>query len=145
VADEVIEADIAVIGAGPAGIAAATCVAEAGRRVVLVDEAPRPGGQIWRHIDRATLPIAAQRWLERLDRSGARVLQGTGVVDVQPGFMLAAERDGKPLTVSTPAVILATGARERLLPFLAGRCLAWSAQAVRRHSSSRARICAESV
>jgi thioredoxin reductase len=117
VADEVIEADVAVIGAGPAGIAAATCAAEAGRRVVLVDEAPRPGGQIWRHIDRAGLPAAAQRWLGRLDRSDARVLQGTGVVDVLPGFVLAAERDGKPLTVSAPTVILATGARERLLPF----------------------------
>jgi thioredoxin reductase len=117
VADEVIEADIAVIGAGPAGIAAATCVAEAGRRVVLVDEAPRPGGQIWRHIDRTTLPIAAQRWLGRLDRSGARLLQGTGVVDVQRGFVLAAERDGEPITVSAATVIIATGARERLLPF----------------------------
>ena len=116
-ADEVIEADVAVIGAGPAGIAAATLAAEAGRRVVLVDEAPRPGGQIWRHIDRAGLPAAAQRWLARLDRSGARVVQGTGVVDVQPGFLLAAERDGNPLTVSAPTVILATGARERLLPF----------------------------
>jgi NADPH-dependent 2,4-dienoyl-CoA reductase/sulfur reductase-like enzyme len=117
VADEVIEADVAVIGAGPAGIAAATCAAEAGRRVVLVDEAPRPGGQIWRHIERATLPRSARRWLGRLDRSGARVLQGTGVVDVQPGFVLAAERDGKPVTVSAPAVIIATGARELLLPF----------------------------
>jgi NADPH-dependent 2,4-dienoyl-CoA reductase/sulfur reductase-like enzyme len=117
VADEVIEADVAVIGAGPAGIAAATCAAEAGRRVVLVDEAPRPGGQIWRHIDRAGLPATAQRWLGRLDRSGASVLQGTAVVDVLPGFVLAAERDGQPLTVSAPNVILATGARERLLPF----------------------------
>lgn len=116
-ADEVIEADVAVIGAGPAGIAAAACAAEAGRRVVLVDEAPRPGGQIWRHINRAGLPTAAQRWLARLDRSGARVLQGTSVVDVQPGFALAAERDMKALTVSAPIIILATGARERLLPF----------------------------
>ena len=115
--DEVIDADIAVIGAGPAGIAAATCAAEAGSRVVLVDEAPRPGGQIWRHIERTTLPTAAQRWLGRLDRSGARVLQGTGVVDVQPGFVLAAERDGDPVTVSAATVIIATGARERLLPF----------------------------
>lgn len=115
--DEVIEADVAVIGAGPAGIAAATCAAEAGCRVVLVDEAPRPGGQIWRHIDRAGLPAAAQRWLARLDRAGARLLPGTSVVDVQPGFVLAAERDRKPLAVSAPTVILATGARERLLPF----------------------------
>jgi D-hydroxyproline dehydrogenase subunit alpha len=96
-------ADVIVVGAGPAGIAAAACAAEAGRRVAVFDAAVRPGGQIWRHRDRRTLPRLARAWLERFDRSGATFVAGTEVVD-------AAMLRGR-------TVILATGARERYLPF----------------------------
>ncbi|HZS61446.1 MAG TPA: FAD/NAD(P)-binding oxidoreductase [Gemmatimonadaceae bacterium] len=100
-------ADIIVVGAGPAGIAAAVHAAEAapprGRRVVLVDSAQRPGGQIWRHHDRRTLPRRAVQWLERFDRSGAVFTPGAEVVD--------------PAVFGGRTVILATGARERYLPF----------------------------
>jgi NADPH-dependent 2,4-dienoyl-CoA reductase/sulfur reductase-like enzyme len=95
--------DLIVVGAGPAGIAAAVHAAEAGRRVALIDSAQRPGGQIWRHRDRRTLSRTAARWLERLDRSGATFVPGTEIVD-------AASLRGR-------TVILATGARERYLPF----------------------------
>jgi len=40
--------DVAVIGAGPAGMAAATTIADGGPTVVLLDEQPRVGGQIFR-------------------------------------------------------------------------------------------------
>ena len=40
--------DVVVVGAGPGGMAAATVVAEAGKRVCLVDDNASPGGQIWR-------------------------------------------------------------------------------------------------
>ncbi|MDA3625284.1 NAD(P)/FAD-dependent oxidoreductase [Saccharopolyspora sp. WRP15-2] len=43
--------DIAVVGAGPAGLAAAVTAAETGRSVVLVDAGEQPGGQYWRHPD----------------------------------------------------------------------------------------------
>ncbi|MFC7343568.1 FAD-dependent oxidoreductase [Saccharopolyspora griseoalba] len=43
--------DVAVVGAGPAGLAAAVSAAEAGRRVVLVDSGEQPGGQYWRRPD----------------------------------------------------------------------------------------------
>ncbi|MEM6486755.1 MAG: (2Fe-2S)-binding protein [Pseudomonadota bacterium] len=39
--------EAAVIGAGPAGASAAVVLAEAGCDVLVIDEAPRPGGRIW--------------------------------------------------------------------------------------------------
>jgi NADPH-dependent 2,4-dienoyl-CoA reductase/sulfur reductase-like enzyme len=43
--------DVAVVGAGPAGLAAAVTAAGAGCRVALLDSAPQLGGQYWRHRD----------------------------------------------------------------------------------------------
>lgn len=111
-----VTAQVAVVGAGPAGIAAAVRAAESGARVVVLDEAPRPGGQIWRHTSRGSLPRGARRWLERLDASGARVLSGASVVDAD-GTRLLAQWRGEPLVVSAERIILATGARELFLPF----------------------------
>ncbi len=45
--------DVAVIGAGPAGLAAATQAARAGLSVVLLDEQEAVGGQIYRAIERS--------------------------------------------------------------------------------------------
>lgn len=116
--------DVAVVGAGPAGIAAATAAAEAGRRVVVLDETPRPGGQIWRHLE-GTAPSPARPWLQRLERSGAMVVPGAAVVDVErdwtegerAGFTITAQVEGKARLVASGALVVATGARERFLPF----------------------------
>lgn len=43
--------DIGVIGAGPAGLAAAVTAAAAGLSVALIDSGSQPGGQYWRHPD----------------------------------------------------------------------------------------------
>src|SRR3954466_6757095 len=43
--------DIAVLGAGPAGLAAAVAAHQAGARVTIVDAGPHVGGQYWRHQD----------------------------------------------------------------------------------------------
>jgi NADPH-dependent 2,4-dienoyl-CoA reductase/sulfur reductase-like enzyme len=114
--------DLAVIGGGPAGIAAAVAAAEAGRRVLLVDESPRPGGQIWRHLP-GQVPAAARSWLRRLERCGAEVRTGTSVVDAVSAprpprrFALTLQSDAGAAEVEAAALILATGARERFLPF----------------------------
>ncbi|MET4618891.1 thioredoxin reductase [Arthrobacter sp. 2762] len=44
-----VKADVAVVGAGPAGLAAAVSAAEAGAMVAVVDAGSQPGGQFWRH------------------------------------------------------------------------------------------------
>ena len=114
-----VNVDVAVIGGGPAGIAAAVRASESSRTVALLDESPQVGGQIWRHRSRATLPSSAREWLRRLDKSGARIL-GTSVVDAREDageFIITAERGGAPVIVRARAIVLATGARERFLPF----------------------------
>ncbi|MFO0580869.1 MAG: FAD-dependent oxidoreductase [Anaeromyxobacter sp.] len=119
-----IAADVCVVGAGPAGVAAACRAAEAGRRVALLDEGFGPGGQIWRHAPAGPPPAEARPWLERLSRSGAEVLRHAALFEARragAGFRLSAElrTDGGParLDVDARAVVLATGARELLLPF----------------------------
>jgi NADPH-dependent 2,4-dienoyl-CoA reductase/sulfur reductase-like enzyme len=115
-------ADVAVVGAGPAGITAAAVIAEARRRVVLLDESDAAGGQIWRHRAGAEPPSAARRWIGRLQRSGATFVGGAAVVDVRDDesagqFEIVAERGVTPLVVRAETIVLATGARERFLPF----------------------------
>ena len=117
-----MSADIVVIGAGPAGIAAATRAAESGRRVVLLDESPEPGGQIWRHRRGHAPEGIASAWLARLHRSGAQVIRGAAVVDASPdgdgrGFTILAEQHDGGREVRATVLILATGARERFIPF----------------------------
>ena len=116
--------DVAVVGAGPAGIAAAVRAADAGKRVILLDSAPNAGGQIWRHRTRASLGGQARRWLDRLSRAAATVQHGVAVVDVTTtgsngGWTLITERhrDGSADVIQASSLVVATGARERFLPF----------------------------
>lgn len=116
------EADVVVIGAGPAGIAAATRAAESGRTVLLLDESPDVGGQIWRHRAGQPLPGVAHEWMGRLTRSGATVLRGASVVDLafdaeRRGYTVTAEGANGACLVHAHALVLATGARERFIPF----------------------------
>ena len=104
-----------VVGAGPAGLAAAVHAAEGGASVLLLDAGPRLGGQIWRH--RGPPPHAARGWAERLSRSDARRLFGATVVDARADGALLVEREGRGSWVRYRRLVLATGARERFLPF----------------------------
>ena len=109
-----IRAEVAVVGAGPAGLAAACRAAEAGASVVLLDEAPAPGGQVWRRPHGATR--LARAWSERLAASGARFLARATVIDVT-GATLLVDHAGRGLRVEARRLVIATGARERFLPF----------------------------
>src|SRR5450631_1367230 len=79
--------DIIVVGAGPAGIAAATAAARSGSRVLLLDENPSPGGQIWRSGRPMSLTqpsegeSARRHAVEQLKASGASLLCGYSVYD----------------------------------------------------------------
>src|SRR6266404_6313395 len=57
--------DVVVVGAGPAGLAAACAATESGARVGVVDETPWLGGQIWRGQQSQPVTPQAHRWFDR--------------------------------------------------------------------------------
>lgn len=68
--------DLAIVGAGPAGMAAARVAAGLGLRVVVIDEQPRAGGQILRQPPET---FRVERWLaERIYRPQQTLLQQSG-------------------------------------------------------------------
>lgn len=119
--------DLLIVGAGPAGMAAAVTARRFGLDVLLVDDQPAPGGQIWRSVETvataargAILGEAYQAGLpftEALRASGAGYEPGTQLWQIEPGFRAFVSRDRKARTIKAKAVILATGAQERPVPF----------------------------
>jgi D-hydroxyproline dehydrogenase subunit alpha len=112
--------DVIVVGAGPAGIAAACSAAESGRRTIVLDEGLGPGGQIWRPSVKGPHGGAAAKWIARLESSRATVRRSTSVFDIRRdgrGFVVSGEQEGRAVELRGGKVVLATGARERFLPF----------------------------
>ena len=102
--------DVLVIGAGPAGIAAAVRAAECGVRVGIVDDNPTCGGQIWRGSE-AEHGQDAARWGERLRSAQLKKLFGMRVFhQPEPGTLLVEGTNGlRELRYTN--LVLATGAR----------------------------------
>ncbi|BBK43852.1 pyridine nucleotide-disulfide oxidoreductase [Allostella vacuolata] len=118
--------DLVVVGAGPAGLAAATQAAELGLSATVLDEQPAPGGQIYRAVERAAQgPAAAalgedfRHGLSVVDafrRSGAGYRPGLQVWQVeQSGEVLASDGQRSEAFPARRAVI-AVGASERPVP-----------------------------
>ncbi|SFA68854.1 Thioredoxin reductase [Poseidonocella pacifica] len=118
--------DIAVIGAGPAGGNAALVAARAGLDVVLLDEQPVPGGQVWRgkspSIHSAPQTPESQSGdalRQALTESAVEQLTDARVWDIRrqdDRWALQVLRNGESHEVAASALILATGAREYVQP-----------------------------
>ena len=117
--------DVAVVGAGPAGLAAAANCARAGLMTVLFDEQASLGGQIYRAITATPVKrdtiFGADYW------SGAKLVRdflasGAQYVPSATVWSLTREREigvsvaGLARIVRAEQVILATGALERPFP-----------------------------
>jgi D-hydroxyproline dehydrogenase subunit alpha len=104
-------ARVVVVGAGPAGMAAAVRAHECGAQVTLIDDNPTPGGQIWRGGGHSI-------WFEHLRDAHVQTLTGAQVVsgDAEAKTLLV-EQALRSVEVPYDKLILATGARELFLPF----------------------------
>lgn len=128
--------DVAIIGAGPAGMAAADTATAAGARTVIIDSSPRTGGQFWRHGPDSSAELSklhsSRRTYRRLQAAfDAAVASGmlthlpsTSVwmaTANQGGFSLHlacedSEPQARPATVRARTVVVATGAYDLQLP-----------------------------
>lgn len=108
--------DVIVVGAGPAGLAAACRAAECGATVTLLDDHPRLGGQIWRSDTHQPKGKAA-RWLRRAGERKVGWIAGARVFAAPAPGRLAIQRSNGNLELGYHHLVLATGSRERLLPF----------------------------
>lgn len=136
-------ADVAVIGAGPAGLSAAVVAAEHGLRVVLIDAGTQTGGQFWRHPDEnnsdsfaAPESTGHHHWRHYTDlRARCAAAVASGRISHLAGRQVwRADSQGDRLALRTSAVIgadllpieerttwarrlvIATGAYDRQLP-----------------------------
>ncbi len=130
--------EVLVIGAGPAGLAAARAARERGTSVILLDSSDQLGGQFWRHLPE-TRPAGREEilhhgWSTFRDLSdalesdsGCRIIRSAQVWAIEtspegPGtvHVVVGESDGVDrgrLAFSPDTIVLATGAHDRTLPF----------------------------
>lgn len=110
--------DLLIIGAGPAGMAAALAAAPSGARIVLVDDNPLPGGQIWRDGPQADVPAQARSMRDDLQGfPNISLYSATKVIARNGPRQLLLEDAERGWLISYRKLILCTGAREVLLPF----------------------------
>ena len=118
------EVDVAVIGAGPAGLAAAIKAKEAGLdRVVVVERGEYLGGLLDQCIHNGfglfyfgedlTGPEYAQRFIEKANDLGVESLLKSMVIRIFPDRRLVISNDKELTSLSAKAIVLAMGCRER--------------------------------
>lgn len=116
--------DVVIVGAGPAGLAAACAARSCGLDVALVDEQAAPGGQLFRNLDTPSAqmllePKERDRGLalvEAFGKSGAVYHPQTTVWGIEPNKVYCTIK-GKAEALAGSAIILAPGAMERPVPF----------------------------
>lgn len=120
--------DVAVIGAGAAGLAAAAVTAAAGKTTIVIDREDRPGGILRQCIhngfglryfkEELTGPEYAEQAAEKAEKAGANLRLGATVLDMKKEpdgtllLLVLSPGDGVR-KIRSLAVILAMGCRER--------------------------------
>ncbi|MDP3320763.1 MAG: FAD/NAD(P)-binding oxidoreductase, partial [Bosea sp. (in: a-proteobacteria)] len=119
-------ADLIVVGAGPAGAAAALAASEAGLSVVLLDEATAPGGQVYRAPPAGLSVVPGQQGAdERAGDALRNAIAGSSVIwkggarvwSISGAFRVDAVTASGSESFMAPRLVAATGAHERLVPF----------------------------
>lgn len=109
--------EVLIVGAGPAGMAAACRAAEATSSVIVVDDNPNAGGQIWRQQHEHPHSTEASAWFEKIRASKLGFISNARVFQAIDQDILLAETDRGLCELRYSKLVLAPGARERFLPF----------------------------
>src|SRR5690625_4534358 len=116
---------VIIIGAGPAGLAAAKKCAEHGLKCLLLDEQKSKGGQIYRAITETSAQhqkilgqdyIAGKRLVSESESELIQYVPNATVWQVTRDRTVSYKKKGKSFTVAADNIILATGAVERPFP-----------------------------
>lgn len=119
--------DVAVIGAGPAGLAAAIAADKAGARVCLVERESRPGGilkqcihdgfGLVRYGQKLSGPEYAWRDIQQIKERGIKLFTDTFLLGLErgkEGFALTLQNSEQAVfPIAAKALVAATGCRER--------------------------------
>jgi NADPH-dependent 2,4-dienoyl-CoA reductase/sulfur reductase-like enzyme len=137
------EVDVAIVGAGPAGLAAALAARSPGVSVLVLDEYAQPGGQYHRQSalagnGQSSQGREGQMMAEDARRAGVQFWPGTTVwAAYRDGALpvsLSVDKDGVPADIRAQRLVIATGAHDRVMPFpgwtLPGVITAGAAQAL---------------
>lgn len=122
------EYHVIVVGSGLAGLAAADIISRHGMQVLIIDDNAHMGGQLIRKAPHGryggkrfefdSLKRKGLRLMAPFQTGRARVLNGARVLGIYPGHILLVEDNtGRVGEYRAEAIVLATGARERHLPF----------------------------
>jgi NADPH-dependent 2,4-dienoyl-CoA reductase/sulfur reductase-like enzyme len=121
-----------IVGMGPAGLAAAAELVRAGVRTALIDQAPSPGGQVYRqppagfHLSPGLARSRHQRGkalLRELGQSGSllTLLQGSIAWGAFAHSRLSLHLNGRQLEIGYDRLLICEGAQERVVP-----CPGWT-------------------
>lgn len=123
------EAELAIIGAGPAGISSAIEAAKSGVQVVLIDENARPGGQIYRQLaDGFAVKnerqmgkdyVEGKKLLEEFEKHRQKIelIENALIWGIFEEKQLMFVRGDNNETLKPQKLILSEGAYDRPMPF----------------------------
>ncbi len=127
-----LEREVVIVGAGPAGLAAAIEAAGAGAQVLLVDLNMRPGGQLFKQIHKFFGSSAHRSGTRGMDigdmmlreaqEKGVELWLGSTVIGLFPGNKVGIRHgndgvSGEFVTVHAKKIIVAAGASENVVRF----------------------------
>lgn len=106
-------------------MAAAIAARRHGIQAMVIDDQPEPGGQIWRSVEMARRRddilgpsyVEGRAVAEAFRASGVLYRPGAQLWQIEPGFRALMSCDRRAQVIEAKAVILATGAQERPVPF----------------------------